>query len=186
MNPLVLHPTIEAQWHALVNEAERFCALRLPEDVEQYLVGLLVRFIRQPQLAESVVALDFLNAASAQPRMSGSILRDTGDKCLLYSGLFPGLAQRRRVRVSYFVHIGQASYTLLAEEQWGRVFLALCDHFIHLMDMLQVMRELADNRPHLTPLQAAELYEDTGSEHALLALKWHTGGEFFNGMKQTH
>ena len=65
MSQLILHPTDISQWHALVNEAQASTRLILPENTESYLVFLLMRFSQSPELAESVLAVDFLNSMQA-------------------------------------------------------------------------------------------------------------------------
>jgi hypothetical protein len=173
MNALILHPTATAQWQALVHEAEHSCAVHLADELESYLVFLLMRFCDQPRLAASVLALEFLRSLEIKGLQSQTLLRDVGDKCLLFSGLFPGIAERRRVRISYFVHLGQSAYGTLADTSATPVFTALCERFVALMDILHAMRELAGTAS-LLPLQAQELWNDTGSPHALSVLRRHT------------
>ena len=44
MSELYLQPTPVAQWHALVNEAQLGCDVELGEELESYLVFMLMRF----------------------------------------------------------------------------------------------------------------------------------------------
>lgn len=171
MPKLVLEPTATAQWQALVHEAEAACNRRLGEPLESYLVFLLQRFMDQPQLLDRVMALEYLRALEAQGRLQQRELQSVGDQCLLFSGLFPKRAQRRLVRVSYFVRLGRSAYEQLAglaERGRETLYTELSQAFVPLMDVLLAMREL-DGRPALTPLQAVELWQDTGSERALKA-----------------
>ena len=69
------------------------------------------------------------------------------------------------MRVSYFVNLGQSSYQQLSgllDRGWSSVYQHLSEAFVVLMDILQAMRGL-DGRPALTPLQALDLWSDTGS-----------------------
>ncbi len=173
MDKLVLYPTSTAQWHALINEAQLNCATQLDEELESYLVFLLMRYTQHADLASSVLATDFLECAHAVGNQQRELLRDVGDKCLLFSGLFPGRAERRHVRISYFVDLGQSAYATLAdvpELDLGELFSALCDRFVSLVDVLLAMREVAGHGPALLPLQADELWRDTGSKHAFTTL----------------
>jgi hypothetical protein len=126
-----------------------------------------MRFAGRPDLARRVMALEFLEAQRHGVKQIDR-LRDVGDQCLLFSGLFPQVAERRLVRVSYFVGIGRSAYDQLAvlldrkrDELYGR----LADAFVAVMDVLQAMRGLA-GEPVLQPLAAAELWADTGSRRA--------------------
>jgi hypothetical protein len=92
---LILENTEVAQWHSLVRQAEEEYGSYLDESMESYLVFTLMRFMKDQDLATQAVALDQL--------------RDIGDQCLLLSGLYPKRAERRLVRVSYYVNIGRAA-----------------------------------------------------------------------------
>ena len=171
MKPLVLQPTDVAQWHALVNEAQAACQCNLDESLESYLVFLLMRFAERPDLAGKVMALEFLQAQQETGQITMQ-LRDVGDQCLLFSGLFPQLAERRLVKVSYFVGIGRAAYDQLASLVDGhsdRLYARLAEAFVAIMDVLQAMRGLSGEAV-LQPLAAAELWADTGSQSALRSL----------------
>ncbi len=93
MNSLVIYPTDTAQWYALVNEAEVALNDLLGEEVESYLVFLLMRFSAKPEIARSVLAIDFLESEQAAKSQRYQRLRDVGDKSLLLSGLFPLVAR---------------------------------------------------------------------------------------------
>src|SRR6185312_5855189 len=105
MNTLILQPTATADWQTLIKEAEVASHHPLGEDLESYLVFLLIRFMKKAEMANSVLALEFLHSLELAGRVQADQLRDVGDKCLLFAGLFPGRAERRRVRISYFVEM---------------------------------------------------------------------------------
>lgn len=143
MKKLILHPTDISQWHALVNEAQASTRLVLNENTESYLVFLLMRFVQATQLAESVIALDFLHSMHALGSRQIELLRDVGDKSLLLCGLFPGLADRRHVRLEYFSDMGQAAYLTVGELQDNEsasLFFQLSQQFMNLKQILQAMR----------------------------------------------
>ncbi len=143
MNTLILHPTDISQWHALVNEAQAATHVVLNEHTESYLVFLLMRYTQTPKLVESIVALDFLDAYN-KPRMRQvQHLRDVGDKSLLFCGLFPGMAKKRHVSLSYFSDMGQAAYLTISElqlEQGADLYNQLGTQFLQLQQILQAMR----------------------------------------------
>ena len=143
MKELILHPTDISQWYALVNEAEAATQLALNENTESYLVFLLQRFSQAPQLLESVIAIDFLESmgASGQPHIDK--LRAVGDKSLLLSGLFPGIAQRRHVTIDYYTGMGQTAYLTISELKHASVselYLELSECFTSMQKILQAMR----------------------------------------------
>lgn len=141
---LLLQPTSTAQWHALVNEAQLASTMYLGEELESYLVFLLMRFIERPEVAVSIVAMDFLKSVHEHGQIRSQRLQEVGDKCLLFSGLFPGLAKRRKVDDHYFVDVGQNAYYALAglsHQQVANLFQMLSEHFTALRDVLQAMRQ---------------------------------------------
>ncbi len=168
-----------AQWHALVEEAEQHAGVHLDEELESYLVFTLMRYLRRPDMASRVLALDFLESFHQQARVRSESLRDVGDQCLLYSGLFPRRAERRRVRVSYYVDLGRSAYRNLADglSELARLFERMAEEFVSAMDILQAIRAVGGQEIGLGALQAHELWADTGSATARAELARHTGAQ---------
>ena len=165
MAQLILEPTPQAQWQALVQEAQSVCDRHLDESLESYLVFMLMRFADKPQCIARIMAEDYLNSQALHGEQRAGMLREVGDHCLLFSGLFPQLAERRLVRISYFVTIGRSSYQQLSavlDRGWSTVYRHLSEAFIVLMDILHAMRGLGGDSV-LTPIQALDLWQDTGS-----------------------
>lgn len=175
---LIVEPTSTAEWQRLVREAGQRAARELDEDLESYLVMLLGRSLREVDALSRVVALDYLHSLDATRGERASGLRDVGDRCLLTAGLFPHRAEKRLVRISYFVDLGRSAYDQVAE-QLGRAAAELFHHlaraFVPLMEVLQAMRTL-DGRPALNALESAELIQDTGSKAARRELARYTDG----------
>jgi hypothetical protein len=174
---LILEPTATAQWHSLVSEAEQRHDVTLAHDLESYLVFLLMRFTSQPQMAASILALDFLEGVEKTGQKRQEALQELGDKCLLFAGLFPGQAEQKHVNISYFVFLGQSAYGTLANnmpQQSAILYTELVKNFVKLMDLMQTIR--VDKASELTPLQAYELWTETASQCANKALSKYTQG----------
>ncbi len=175
MTKFILHPTDTSQWHALVNDAQHSFTQPLSEDLESYLVFLLMRFTNEPEATSSILAMDFLQSHDAIGQLRSEQLRNVGDKSLLYSGLFPGIANKRQVKLSYFVELGQTAYGLVSsmgEQGTADLYAELADNFIVLLDVLQHIR-LMGEAGAMDPLQAEELYNATGDPAALEILKYY-------------
>lgn len=143
MRKLILHPTEMCQWQAIVNEAQSISQLILNENTESYLVFLLMRYTQGPKLVESVIALDFLHSANQAKHRQIDLLRDVGDKSLLFCGLFPGIAKKRRVSLDYFSDMGQAAYLSISElheKANADLYLELSSQFLTMRQILQAMR----------------------------------------------
>jgi len=154
-----------AQWQMLVNEASQLADIQLDEEIESYLVFTLMRYLRRADMVNRILALDYLNAFERSEQLRGETLRDIGDHCLLFSGLFPKIAEKRRVKVSYFVDLGRSAYINLAGnfQQLSDLYHHLADDFVVAMDTLQAIRKLSNDDFELSALQSFELAQDCNS-----------------------
>lgn len=166
MQSLILHSSSTAQWYTLLGEAQQQSAITLRKELEAYLVFLLIRFTEQPNIASSILGLEFLQGCQTVRDPSKQYqLKEVGDKCLLYAGLFPGRATRKRLKVSYFVRLGKSAYSTLSNYQFSDepLFTSLSQEFTNLMDVLQFMRGTLSA---IDLLEALELWHETGSRAA--------------------
>jgi hypothetical protein len=178
MSRLILHATSLAHWYTLVKEAESLFGKPLETDLESYLVYLLQYYADKPDLTQSILALEYLHSLEASGKLRSQKLREVGDKCLLFSGFFPEIANRRLVTISYFVELGRRAYNYLAESHHtsgltAKLYLLLRKQFVHLLDLLFSIRELSGERQAISLIQAEELWRNTGSHYALKVLKKH-------------
>jgi hypothetical protein len=154
-----------ALWVDLVREAEDGAAIRLDEELESYLVFVLMGHTRDVQLHGNVMALDYLLARAQHGTQRKQELRDVGDRCLLLAGLYPEQAQRRLVSVDYFLALGSRAYDELSaalKAAVGELYCHLAKAFAHLVRVLmELRRRTRDVAPlHLHELCAAGLHTD--------------------------
>ena len=152
-----------APWHSLVIDAEARLGAHLEENIESYLVFMLMRYLRDVRMVRNVLALAFLEGLQKQGKAKADAMQTLGDQCLLYAGLFPEQARRRHVSMDYFVRMGRSAYGQLAQDP---LFIALTENFVLMMDVLAQIRS---NNPHNKTgnlLDLQELWEQTGSRHA--------------------
>ena len=164
---LILEQTEIAQWHALIREAEEQCSCHLDESMESYLVFTLMRFMKHQDLATQAMALEYLQSQKLPKAMRIEQLRDIGDQCLLVSGLYPQRAEKRLVRVNYYVNLGRSAYHHISDhvqQSAADLYRQLAETFVTLMDLLQTIREFSS--PALQPIQNLELWSDSGSQAA--------------------
>lgn len=170
---LLLNSTPTALWHDIIHDAETACALVLHEELESYLVFLLVRYTNKPEVVRQIIATEFLHGLNLSKNNKEIALQEVGDKCLLFSGLFPNMTAKRQVKIGYFVNLGQAAYGVISKKK-NDVYSSLAQQFIPLMDVLQTIRRHSSDYPDLLPLQAYELWNETGSQRALSILKQYS------------
>lgn len=103
-----------ALWYDLVRDGARRVETTLPEAVESYLIFVLLRHQRDAALAGRILALERLDAEDRTGQARADALRDIGDRCLLIAGLFPRLAERRRVGPEYYATLGRGAYAGVA------------------------------------------------------------------------
>ncbi|WP_342147351.1 hypothetical protein [Rickettsiella endosymbiont of Aleochara curtula] len=189
MGVLLLQPTTTAQWQSLVKDAESSSNLRLNNELESYLVFLLGYYNRRPDIANSVLAKEFLSGITERHARQRECLREVGDKCLLFAGFFPEQAEKKRVKIKYFIELGQTAYVQVAslsKAGSAALYNALSCDFISLMEILHAIRGLSDPVNELSPLQALELWTDVKSQHALTVLRRHTSFPTFTGSPLKH
>jgi hypothetical protein len=153
-------------WQAIVKEAESSCSVKLNDELESYLISLLIRYVDQPELAHQLFAKRFLEAMHTAPHERAYMLKKVGDECLLYAGLFPKAADAKAIKLTYFVELGQSAYAAISSSMYD-VYWALAYQFIRVMDVLQSIRSDHD----LLPLEAYEQWQELGSERALRMLE---------------
>ncbi|AKK65303.1 hypothetical protein WMO33_03565 [Xanthomonas oryzae pv. oryzicola] len=136
-------------WQALVREAGQRTACPLDESREHYLVFVLLRFQRDAHLLSRTQALAWLHAQDQIGSVRADALRDVGDGCLLIAGLFPGVAQRRRLSVDYFIDLGRGAYFEVADTRCSDagLFAQLAESYRDLVRTLAALRTPRDWQP---------------------------------------
>ena len=166
----ILHDSsLSTQWLALVKEAQASLLINLEEELENYLVFLLIRFMNKPEIINQNISLNFLNCyhPGQQHYQQQQQLQAVGDQCLLFSGLFPKRSQRRGIKLSYIVKLGQIAYENLAFI--NPLYHHLSLKFTLLMDTLLALR--GDKSPSIDLSQAFDLFRNTHSQYAHQLLK---------------
>lgn len=131
-------------WQAAVRDAEDRSGTALDEAQESYLVFVLLRHQNDADLLARVQALEWLRAQEHVGRSRTDALRDVGDRCLLITGLYPALAQRRRVSVEYFTQLGRGAYRDVADacrDAYAGLFAQLAAHYDALVSVLRGLRD---------------------------------------------
>lgn len=160
-----------ALWQDVIKHAENSCCVELNEELEIYLVSLLDRYINKPEVAKQIFATAFLEALHLQEQQRKVSLQHIGDQCLLYAGLFPRLAEKRHVKINYFVDLGRSAYAAVSHTT-NDLYGSLALQFVVLMDVLQSIRPYND----LLPLEAYEQWEELGSQRAFKILQIYSPG----------
>jgi hypothetical protein len=130
-------------WQALVHEAGERAGCALDESRESYLVFLLLRHQGDGHLLARTQALEWLHAQSLTGQLRQDSLRDVGDRCLLIAGLYPALAERRRVTVDYFMDLGRSAYLAIADagrSAYAAMFAQLAMSYVELVRTLRAVR----------------------------------------------
>ena len=169
MRKLVLQPSILALWHALVNDAENAAQQPLDQELESYLVFLLMRHSDRPEIAKQVMALDYLNSMHAFGQLRARLLREVADNRLLYAGLYPQQAQRRQVQSDYFINLGRSAYLHLAEitrENIAELYSHLSQAFVQVMDVLSAIRHFTNKPNKQQLLLLHDLWQKSGSQYS--------------------
>lgn len=169
--PLVTKETTIALWQDVILQAEGRCDVRLTEELEVYLISLLSRYMDRPDIAHKVFATAFLESIQMQERQRAVSLQHVGDQCLLVAGLFPQLANRKQVKISYFVDLGRSAYATISHTA-NDLYWSLAYQFVAMMDVLQSIKKESD----LLPLDAYNQWDELGSKRAWQVLHQYSKG----------
>ncbi len=168
---LLVNESVLRLWQDVIKQAENSCSIELNGTLEVYLISLLIRYTARPEIAQHVFATTFLEALKMHEAQRRLYLQKIGDECLLFTGLFPQITEKRHVNLGYFVDLGRSAYATIsktADDLYG----SLSFQFVVLMDVLQSIRQY----PDLLPLQAYEQWNDVGSQRALKMLQQYIQG----------
>jgi len=177
---LLVSATPVSLWQEVIHEAEATCDITLQDELEAYLTLLLVRYTTKSDISQNLMAPKFLQGIECNKKERELALQSVGDNCLIFSGFFPGIAEKRLVKISYFTNMGRTAYATISEKQ-SDIYSSLSEHFISLMDVLQSVRIYSHQYPDLLPIQAYDLWNETGSQRALKVLKQYTNATPLSG-----
>jgi len=166
---LLTNTTSLALWQDVVRRAEGQCDVILDEHLESYLVMLLNRYTNRPEMINRVIATAFLEAIDLPNQQRLFSLQEVGDQCLLFAGLFPKIAEKRQVKLGYFVDMGRSAYSAISDTT-NDLYGNLAIQFVILMDILQSIR----TNPELMPMEAYEQWQELGSQRAYKILLGYT------------
>jgi len=172
MGVIVTQNTTTEVWQNLVHAASSSCDRVLDEELESYLVFMLMRHTACMGIVDNIVATQYLQGMQSAGNVAAQQLQEVGDQCLLYSGFFPKQSERRLVKVRYYVDLGRSAYSHISDKMkqgTTSLYERLARYFVALMDILQAMRCLDLN----TGQDCSELIEyaqDCCSERAIKIL----------------
>ncbi|MBT4836332.1 MAG: hypothetical protein HON94_03190 [Methylococcales bacterium] len=166
MTNLIIEPTSMAHWHKLVSEAQFKCNQNLNEDTESYLVYLLMRYLKRSDFINNIMSTKYLEGLQAMGHVRDSRLQDVGDQCLLFAGLFPQIAEKRSLNVSFFVDLGRSAYHEIAAygvQIGDLLYQQLYQSFVVMIDILHHIREL-NGSVSLSAFDSYDLSQNVASE----------------------
>jgi len=142
---IVVHPIRVVLWASLICDAAAVLTYHLDEELQSYVVFLLMRFVDNPDISNKILALEYIKGLRCSGGRHHDQLRDVGDICLLYAGLFPDRAQRKRVSKNYFTELGRGAYQVLSDNPvhiQRHVYQRLSDTFTPIAQILQAIYSL--------------------------------------------
>lgn len=147
---IIIPSNTTAEWYDLVKETQQQTGLYFDDHIESYLILTLDRFVKDENLFDVPLALEFLNSVNFRTSYSNQKLRRVGDRCLILAGLFPEHAGKVNVSEKYFIEIGQQAYLTLADRSSIKIdpklFYQLGFRFIDITEVLGAMRKVAATR----------------------------------------
>ena len=163
-----------AGWRALLGQSSFLMQQDLPKYVEDYLVHLLLKATNYSDLG---------NISESEHK-----LNELAEHCLLVSGLFPEQPLKQQMPLRYFVDTGKESYLKLARKNKNnKLYSFIGEQFVLVMDVLHQFRELCTGDQIFDPMQAYDIWQETGSSYARHLLRESSNGFVVcQSTKQTH
>ena len=165
--------TVIEAWHQLLQDAGDRCHLSLDEEMQSYLVYMLMRHTEDVDIADNVMARRYLQGSRASGQQAIEQMRTVGDQCLLYCGFFTERCSRRNVLPRYYMDLGRTAYADLASRMsagFAHMYEKLAQHFVALIDILLATR-LLDPAQSINSALMIELARGCGSKHARRLLR---------------
>lgn len=184
MKTIITGPSLTSQWYKFVKEAEHASKHNLGEDLQNYLVFMLIRFMKKSEITGSVMATEYLRGSFEVGHARSAKLQEVGDKCLLFSGFFPEQTEKKRVSPGYFVSLGKSAYFELSNSRSSKnkeLYFELSKKFINLTDVLLTMRKV-----NFEPLFAFSLWMETNSRYAYNLLRKNDASPTILNSKISH
>ena len=114
---ILTESTDKALWARAFQEAQLEAQVILQEEVSSYLVLMLMRYIVFSQLTQQVIAINFLKSIQSSANIQKAALQNVGDQCLIITGFFPGMAEKKHISLRYYIDIGQMSYSMISQNK---------------------------------------------------------------------
>ncbi len=139
-----------------VTEASQSLSLKLPEDIEFYLVNLLCEFVSplamrigEENVLDKPLALMMAKAMDSSPDDQIKVLKRLGDTSLYVSGYFQDCFKRKAVDVSYYMDMGSVAYEKTAklmrdykhDNHFSKVYSTLSQEFKKLVAVIMEVAE---------------------------------------------
>jgi hypothetical protein len=104
-------------WNDIFKLAEKKAGFNFDESLKHYLTVTLDFFTTQPHISQHIISMDFLIHSNAESSFDLKCLRDTGDRCLILSGLFPNFIKHKNISSSHIINIGRQAYGIISSSR---------------------------------------------------------------------
>ncbi len=138
---IIGHSSVEGFFHEVLEEALGQSGIQVSSETEYYVVGLLGDFAKG-RPGEEPMALRLVGTDDTGARVQA--LKEIGDTSLYVSGFFAESIGRQLVDVDYYIGMGGAAYSELAQRMCGStvadVYAELAGRFPAFVEVLGCMR----------------------------------------------
>ncbi|ADR18381.1 hypothetical protein [Calditerrivibrio nitroreducens] len=110
---------LNSEFYDIVSEKEKNVNIELSDYSKLYLMNLLKGLIEKNDffykdiIGNDALAEAFMKALSEEILKKVQKIKAVGDLCLIYSGLFPDMLNRKLVDIDYFIQLGKVSFLTL-------------------------------------------------------------------------
>ena len=139
------HASVELFFHECVMEALGRRDVEATDHTEFYLVGLLGEFAHG-RISDEPLSVKLAKTKESSPGERFRALKEVGDTSLYLTGFFAESFERKLVNPDYYIGIGEAAYSQLADSLQGpaaihEVYEELAAKFGRFVDVFQEVRK---------------------------------------------
>ena len=133
-----------------ITDAKNKMNIKVPENVEYYLVQLLCQFISNAEIREDCLALILKKALESELQERIVLYKKIADIALYYSGFFQDSFVRKTYDVKYYTQMGENAFYELSvlmkknstpQKTWSVIYSEMAKNFLVSVDILLYISE---------------------------------------------
>jgi len=147
---------LKKYFDAELNEVIRVYKFKVPQPVVLHLSSLMMRTVTRPPSWDPTLTELYGKSLETDKAEQLVLLKEIGDKALIFSGYFPESVEKRS-SIDFYVQMGQKGYTQAYYILDNPVYLEMAKTY---RDLVNILNEVADAGRHYSDDEMLGLYAE--------------------------